>query len=114
MKKTPYIAKIVEYHKTRNGNFFCREEGKQEISHHLDWEIFIPEHLGNDINGVPFWGIIVTDQNNRFFNGKTRLTCRVFSYNRCDLEAIFEEERSFQIQIEELIEKQRRKLEYND
>ncbi len=114
MTAKPYIAKIVEYYQTGNGNFFCREEGKQEFDHHLEWEIFIPENFANEISGVPFWGIIVTDYNDRFFNGKTRLTCRVLSYNRWDLEKIFEDEKSFQIRIQELVEERKRKLENDD
>ena len=111
MKSTPYIAKIVEFYQTGNGNYFCREEGNQELEHHLDWEIFIPEDITKNIQGVPFWGIIVTDYNHQFFNGESRLTCRVLSYNRNDLERIFEEDQSLDKEIEESIEKYKVQLE---
>lgn len=89
---TPYIARIVEIYKTTNGNLFCREEGKQELDHHLDWEIFIPEHLANKIQAVPFWGIIVTDYHIQYFNKKSRLTCRVFSNCKSELDELLNEQ----------------------
>ena len=105
MEPTPYIAKIVDFYETGNGNYFCREENKQEGDHHLDWEIFIPKELTSKITNVPFWGIIVTDRNNQFFNGKTRLTCRVLSYDRNELVKIFEEDDLLDLKIQQSIEK---------
>ena len=104
MEPTPYIAKIVDFYETGNGNYFCREENKQDGDHHLEWEIFIPKDVASKITHVPFWGIIVTDHNNQFFNGKTRSTCRVLSYDRNDLVKIFEEEDSLEKQIQQTIE----------
>lgn len=111
MEITPYIAKIVDYYETGNGNYFCREENKQKGDNHLDWEIFIPKEIASKITTVPFWGIIVTDHNNKFFNGKTRSTCRVLSYDRNDLVKIFEEEDSLNNQIQESIESYKVNLE---
>ena len=104
MEPTPYIAKIVDFYETGNGNYFCREENKQDGDHHLEWEIFIPKDVASKITHVPFWGIIVTDHNNQFFNGKTRSTCRVLSYDRNDLVKIFEEEDSLENEIQQSIE----------
>jgi len=104
MEPTPYIAKIVDFYETGNGNYFCREENKQDGDHHLEWEIFIPKDVASKITHVPFWGIIVIDRNNQFFNGKTRSTCRVLSYDRNDLVKIFEEEDSLENEIQQSIE----------
>ena len=104
MEPTPYIAKIVDFYETGNGNYFCREENKQDGDHHLEWEIFIPKDVASKITHVPFWGIIVTDHNNQFFNGKTRSTCRVLSYDRNELVKIFEEEDSLENEIQQSIE----------
>lgn len=104
MEPTPYIAKIVDFYETGNGNYFCREENKQDGDHHLEWEIFIPKDVASKITHVPFWGIIVTDHNNQFFNGKTRSTCRVLSYDRNDVVKIFEEEDSLENEIQQSIE----------
>ncbi len=104
MEPTPYIAKIVDFYETGNGNYFCREENKQDGDHHLEWEIFIPKDVASKITHVPFWGIIVTDHNNQFFNSKTRSTCRVLSYDRNDLVKIFEGEDSLENEIQQSIE----------
>jgi len=96
MKDTPYIAKIVECYKTGNGNYFCREEGEQESEHHLDWEIFIPENIGNGISKFPIYGIVITDNNTQFFNGKTRPTCRVVNENKEYLDNILNEENNLE------------------
>lgn len=111
METTPYIAKIVDYYETGNGNFFCREENKQEFDHHLDWDIFIAKDVATTIKGLPFWGIVVTDHNNQFFNGKTRLTCRVLSYDLNDLVKIFEEKDLLQHEIDKAIENYKVNLE---
>jgi hypothetical protein len=104
MEPTPYIAKIVDFYETGNGNYFCREENKQDGDHHLEWEIFVPKDVASKITHVPFWGIIVTDHNSQFFNGKTRSTCRVLSYDRNELVKIFEEEDSLENEIQQSIE----------
>jgi hypothetical protein len=111
MEPIPYIAKIVDYYETGNGNYFCREENKQTGDHHLDWEIFISKEVASKISGLPFWGIIVTDHNNQFFNGKTRSTCRVLSYDRNDLVKIFEEEDLLNNKIQQSIESYKVNLE---
>lgn len=99
-KTTPYIAKIVEIYKTSNGNIFCREDCEQEFDHHLDWKIFIPEEYTSSIQEVPFWGIIVTDYHSQYFNRKSRLTCRIFSTNKTDLNKLFEDEVALETEIE--------------
>lgn len=85
----PYIAKIVDAYRTGNGNYFCREEGQSEQEHHLDWPIFVSAENKELIQSLPIYGIIVTDYNNKFFNGKSRLTCRVMNKDRTVLEKIF-------------------------
>lgn len=104
MEPTPYITKIVDYYETGNGNYFCREENKQEDDHHLDWVIFIPKDVASKITKLPFWAIIATDYNNQFFNGKSRPTCRVLSYDHNELVKIFEEEDSLNNEIQQSIE----------
>ena len=111
MEPTPYIAKIVDYYETGNGNYFCREENKQEADHHLNWDIFIPKDVASKITKLPFWAIIVTDYNNQFFNGKSRATCRVLSYDRNELVKIFEEEDSLDNEIQQSIESYKVNLE---
>ena len=111
MEPTPYIAKIVDYYETGNGNYFCREEDKQEADHHLDWNIFIPKDVASKITKLPFWAIIVTDYNNQFFNGKSIATCRVLSYDRNELVKIFEEEDSIDKEIQQSIESYKVNLE---
>jgi hypothetical protein len=111
MEPTPYIAKIVDYYETGNGNYFCREENKQEADHHLDWNIFIPKDVASKITKLPIWAIIVTDYNNQFFNGKSRATCRVLSYDRNELVKIFEEEDSLEYEIQQSIESYKVNLE---
>lgn len=111
MERTPYIAKIVDYYETGNGNYFCREENKQEADHHLDWNIFIPKDVASKITKLPFWAIIVTDYNNQFFNGKSRATCRVLSYDRNELVKIFEEEDSLDNEIQQSIDSYKINLE---
>lgn len=111
MEPTPYIAKIVDYYETGNGNYFCREENSQEADHHLDWNIFIPKDVASKITKLPFWAIIVTDYNNQFFNGKSRATCRVLSYDRNELVKIFEEEDSLDNEIQQSIESNKVNLE---
>lgn len=108
---TPYIAKIVDYYETGNGNYFCREENNQEADHHLDWNIFIPKDVASKITKLPFWAIVVTDYNNQFFNGKSRATCRVLSYDRNELVKIFEEEDSLDNEIQQSIESYKVNLE---
>jgi len=111
MEPTPYIAKIVDYYETGNGNYFCREENKQATEHHLDWDIFIPKEVASKITKLPFWAIIVTDYNNQFFNGKSRSTCRVLSYDRNELVKIFEEENSLDNEIQQSIDSYKVNLE---
>lgn len=88
----PYIAKIVEVYETGNGNLFCREEGKSELDHHLDWPIFIPKELVIEVPEVPFYGIIVIETHKDYFNNGKRQTCRVFSADKNELTKIFNEE----------------------
>jgi len=70
----------------------------------LDWDIFIPKEEASKITNLPFWAIVVTDYNNQFFNGKSRATCRVLSYDRNELVKIFEEEDSLDNEIQQAIE----------
>lgn len=92
MNKQLYIAKIVDAYRTANGNFFCREEGESQNEHPLDWPIFIGAEYADKIDDLPIFGIVVTDYNTAFFNGKSRPTCRTLSKNRSHLEKILEEE----------------------
>jgi hypothetical protein len=85
----PYIAKIVDAYRTGNGNYFCREEGQSEQEHHLDWPIFDSAEYSQLIENLPIFGIVATDYNNKFFNGESRLTCRVMNKDRTVLEKIF-------------------------
>lgn len=103
MKNKPYIAKIVECYQTGNGNYFCREENDQEFDHHLDWKIFIPENVGKSILKYPFYGIISIEQNERFFNGQDRLTCRIVRNTLIELENILQQDEILEKEIQEQI-----------
>ncbi len=92
MQREPYIAKIVEAYQTGNGNFFCREEGESTNEHHLDWPIFVGIEYKDKMSDLPIYGIVVTDFNTKFFNGKSRPTCRVLSKDRSYLEKILKDE----------------------
>ncbi len=110
MDNEPYIAKIVECHRTGNGNFFCREEGKSEGDDPLDWPIFVGADCADKMIDLPIFGIVVTDYNTQFFNGRSRPTCRVLNRDRSLLEKIFEEEDRLNRAAEEALRKLRRDL----
>lgn len=99
----PYIAKIDEIYKTGNGNLFCREEGKSEFEHHLDWPIFIPKEIADNVFEIPFYGIIITVNNPAFFNDGRRLTCRTISKDIEALETIIEKKDDLTVEVETAI-----------
>lgn len=105
MDNEPYIAKIVACHRTGNGNLFCREEGKSEGDHPLDWPIFVGADCADKMIDLPIFGIVVTDYNTQFFNGRSRPTCRVLSRDRSLLEKIFDEEDRLNSEAEETLQK---------
>jgi hypothetical protein len=104
MDKEPYIAKLVDFHRTGNGNFFCREEGESENEHPIDWPIFVGIENADKMSDLPIFGIVVTDYNLNFFNGKSRPTCRVLSKDRSYLEKILGEEEELDKLIQNAIE----------
>ncbi len=85
----PYITCIVEAHQTSKGNFFCREVGKSLNMHPIDWPIFVSCDFEDKMEKLPIYGIIIIDYNTQFFNGESRLTCRVLSHDYRELEKIF-------------------------
>lgn len=88
----PYIACIVQAHQTSKGNFFCREVGKSLDVLPLYWPIFVCYDYKDKMEKLPVYGIVVTDYNTIFFNGKSRSTCRVLSHDYKELEKILLDE----------------------
>ena len=110
-KHVAYIGKIVKMYMTRNENYFCREENQSLNDQPVKWPIFIPKAIGDKIESLPIYGIITKEENPRFFNGKSRLTCRLVNHDKKELEKLINESENLDKEIDKAIIKKISDLE---